>query len=209
MCDKSIAEFSDGGGQTAEAKYTADQSACFGDYYQWGRGYDGHLDVANGTTTTLAADVNNPGDAFIRNGSSPHDWAANNADNNGSIRVANWSKTDGNSICPVGYRVANLEELKAELLDESSSEIQKDQSQKGDNDNDRRVNAYNTFLKLPSAGRRHYDSGTLGIQGDWGVLWAATAGRSVASYVYFSDGDAGSRSSDLRAYGLSVRCLRD
>jgi hypothetical protein len=210
VCDKSIAEFSDGGGQTAEEKYIADQKDCFGDYYQWGRGYDGHLDMANGTTTTLAADVNNPGVAFIKNGSSPHDWAANNADNNGSIRVANWSKTNGNSVCPVGYRVANLEELKAELFDENSSEIQNGESQKTGNSDDGRVNAYNTFLKLPSAGKRLYDSNApYDHQGDWGILWAATAEGAYASYILFSEGVTGFNNDGPRAYGTSVRCLRD
>ena len=204
VCDKSIAEFAD------EAAYTADQQACFGDYYQWGRNADGHEKKESNTTDVLADNVDDVGHGkFITNDDSPYDWVVDGVDNNGSKRVANWLKTNGTSVCPVGYRVATLDELIAELFDANSAEIQKESSEKSDNDDDCRVNAYNTFLKLPSAGGRAYDSGTLMSQGVSGVLWAATADGSGASFVGFLDDVAGGRSDAGRTGCTSVRCLRD
>ena len=172
-----------------------DDTECYGDYYQWGRKADGHEDITRRTTSTQAGDVYNAGCEFIIR----HlDWAWAGVDDNGGTRSANWSNTYGNYACPAGYRVPTIDELKAELLDAGSAEIHN------------MYDAFSSFLKLPSAGYRHYFSGTLDGQGSWGgYVWSS----SSASGFYASGVDFVSAHADWsdgpRAGGHSVRCLRD
>ena len=95
-----------------------DDTACYGELYQWGRDADGHQERNSTTTSTLATDINATNANFITSGS---DWVANGVDDNGSLRAANWSKTDGSSICPVGFRVPTIDELRAENVNNSIS----------------------------------------------------------------------------------------
>jgi len=174
-------------------------TACYGDYYQWGRNADGHQDSLSATTTTIATNVNNVnnvGNSSFIVGSFSGDWIF--TDINGSIRSANWSKTDGTSVCPVGFRVPTLTELKAETLDN------------GVIDN---TTAFSNFLKLPSSGLRQGSDGSLLEQGTWGYVWTS----SITSYspwmVYFNDGlvftSSSNTSSSNHANGLSVRCIKN
>ncbi len=70
-------------------------TACYGDYYQWGRGTDGH-EKRNSSSFIL----------------SDNDWTS--TDRYGNQRASYWSKTDGSSICPIGYRVPSKEEITSE-----------------------------------------------------------------------------------------------
>jgi hypothetical protein len=168
---------------------------CYGDYYQWGRDADGHEKSNSDTTSTQATNVTTVGhDDFITSSSTySYDWAKN-ADSDGSIRSANWSKTDGTSVCPVGFRVPTIDELKAETVDITGFDNQYD--------------AYESFLKLPSAGYRGSGSGSHDSQGSYGYVWSSSPFGSYAGGVYFysSGVDWGSF---YRANGRAVRCLRD
>jgi len=171
-------------------------TACYGDYYQWGRNFDGHEDSGSATTSTQAADINAAGTEFITsNPANSFDWAKT-ADSDGSLRQANWSKTDGSSVCPVGYRVPTIVELRAETLDATGST-------KVTN----RDTAFSSFLKLPIAGFRVY-SGSMSGVGSWGEVWASSVDGSKSHGVYFYSVGADWHS-DYRAFGHSVRCLRD
>ncbi|PHS55742.1 MAG: hypothetical protein COB17_11055, partial [Sulfurimonas sp.] len=166
-------------------------SACYGDYYQWGRDYDGHQESNSTTITALATDVNNTGhSSFIIEGS---DWA--NIDLNGSLRSASWSKTDGTSVCPTAYRVPTLTELKNETT-----------SQGVKNNTD----AYNNFLKLPSAGYRNFSGESMTNQGYYGFIWSSSVSGSgfKSRRLGFHSGNAYTYSIN-RANGVSVRCLKD
>ncbi|CAA6828043.1 MAG: Unknown protein [uncultured Sulfurovum sp.] len=168
---------------------------CYGDYYQWGRNFDGHQESNSTTTATQATDVNATGSNFITSSSIySYDWAKT-ADSTGSLREANWSGTDGSSVCPVGFRVPTLTELNEELFDAGSTQVQN------------RDDAFNSFLALPSAGFRINGSGFLNVQGSWGYLWTSSVSGSNSSYVFFGSG-AGTINNS-RAYGFAVRCLRD
>jgi len=161
-------------------------TACYGDYYQWGRNIDGHEESNSTTTSTPAIDINSSGSSFITNSSSPWDWTT--SDSNGALRSANWSKIDGSSVCPVGYRVPTIDELLAE----------------GITNND---DAY-TKLKFPSAGNRDGGSGSLGSQGSWGSFWSSSPDGSTSKGLYFGSSSAG-WGTGFRADGLSVRCVED
>ncbi len=166
-------------------------TACYGDYYQWGRNLDGHQDSTSATTSTQATDVNGTGSSFITSNSYPYDWTT--TDRTGATRTANWSTTDGSSACPVGFRVPTLAELQAETLDNGVTNS---------------ATAFSNFLKLPSAGSRVYTSGALRNQGSWGYVWAGSVNGSYSRNVNFGSSYANTNDGN-RAYGFAVRCLRD
>ncbi len=170
-------------------------TACYGDYYQWGRESDGHEDNESITTVALANILPVDHGNFIVNSSSPSDWAAVGVDDNGSLRSANWSKTDGSSVCPVGFRVPTIAELLAETTQASTPVTDRD-------------DAYANFLKLPSAGLRLFSSGSVYRPGSYGIVWSSSVSGSDSRYLDFDSSGAGT-SSRYRAYGFSVRCLRD
>jgi len=163
-------------------------TSCFGDYYQWGRNADGHEKSDSLTTTTKATSTSNVGHAnfiietenmYFKN----NDWT--DTDSNTSIRSANWN------ICPSGYRVPTINELKAEKITSG-------------------VDAY-TKLKLPSAGMR-YATGSYSDRIFY--LWSSTSTYSEYWEKYFSaamrywseyGGDIG----EYRNLGMPVRCIKN
>ena len=172
-----------------------DDTECYGDYYQWGRNADGHEKSTSSSTSARASNITNVGhENFITTTTSPRDWAS--VDLAGAGRTANWSATDGSSVCPTGFRVPNIAELQAELLDVDSAQIANN------------TDAFNSFLVLPSVGYRSNDSGALNLQGSWGGVWSSSVSGSYSRYVYFFSGSADS-SNEYRARGFTVRCLRD
>ena len=160
--------------------------ACYGDYYQWGRNFDGHQESNSTTTTTQVADVNNAGTDFIID----LDWTA--FDGNGALRATNWSKTDGSSVCPIEYRVPTITELEAETLDEGMSNG---------------ADAFSNFLKLPSAGYREYTDAAMNGEGSGGYIWSSSVNSSITYLIGFSVASS-HMGDDYRAYGLSVRCIK-
>ncbi|MBU3937971.1 hypothetical protein KJ942_00505 [bacterium] len=167
-----------------------DDTACYGDYYQWGRETDGHEKSTSATTKTQATDIINAGSEYV----TWIDWTT--ADSDGALRAANWSKTDGTSICPVGYRVPTIDELYAEnAAFEGDAEIYYN------------LKAFNSFLKFPSAGIRY--SGDLSEQGRGGVVWSSTrSGNSNSYYYYFFAGNASTNEKGF-TQANSVRCIKD
>ena len=172
-----------------------DDTECYGDYYQWGRNYDGHQVSTSNSTSALASNIYTVGHGdFITNGIAPYDWAS--VDLAGAGRSASWSATDGSSVCPVGFRVPSIAELQAELLDVGSAEIANN------------TDAFNSFLVLPSAGTRGEGSGSLLVQGTWCYVWSSSVTGSDARHVYFGSGFANVHNNS-RASGFTVRCLKD
>jgi len=169
-----------------------DDTECYGDYYQWGRNADGHEKSTSSSTSSRAGNVTNVGHGnFITNGTAPYDWAS--ADVAGAGRTANWSVTNGSSVCPAGFRVPTLAELRVETLDNGVTN---------------RDTAFVNFLKFPSAGYRNYYSGALNVQGSWGYVWTSSVNGSYSHYVGFGSSNAYTFGNG-RAYGFTVRCLRD
>jgi len=164
-------------------------SDCYGDYYQWGRNYDGHQESSSTITTTLSNNENSTGhDNFIKGSS---DWAS--VDLAGTQRTANWSKIDGTSVCPIEYRVPTITELEAETLDEVVFN---------------RTDAYNNFLKLPSAGSRHYDFASMNFPGSYVYIWSSSVSGAKSHFLFFNLGGAYT-TYNTRASGYSVRCIKD
>jgi hypothetical protein len=58
------------------------------------------------------------------------------------------------------------------------------------------------------AGYRGYDGGTVFGEGSNGYYWSSIVGGTFSWGLLFDSGDAGMYY-DGRAYGLSVRCIKD
>ena len=124
-------------------------SSCYGYYYQWGRGNDGHqlqtveLAVLNNYTvdaeTVVANSLSGIGSIFYSNSYSPYDWTS--IDSDGATRRNYWgNSSDG--VCPAGFRVPTIDEITSEsTLSDSTNN----------------TDLFNIFLKLPTAGRRTVD----------------------------------------------------
>ena len=169
-----------------------DDANCYGDYYQWGRNADGHEDSMSNITTTIALNVNNVGHGYFIG---TFDWAS--VDITGTIRSANWSAINGNSVCPIDFRVPTRAELKSELYDVGSAQIA--------NRND----AFNSFLKLPSAGDRAYFLGAMANIGTAGFVWSVSSATGISDPISFSEFSASATIQGFRGHGLSVRCIKN
>lgn len=167
-------------------------SLVYGDLYQWGRFSDGHQcrnsSTTNSKATTAIPNNGNSWDGkFITEGSSPWDWLSSQNDNL-------WTGLNGvNNPCPYGYRLPTDNELNSERQSWLSNGAS---------------GAYNSPLKLPLAGYRFCDSGSLYFVDSRGNYWSSTVDGSYAYYLYFYDNTA-DVSSFIRALGNSVRCLKD
>jgi uncharacterized protein (TIGR02145 family) len=178
-------------GASQVATSSTDANA-YGDLYQWGRAADGHESRTSATTSTNATSaVPNDGNAwdgfFITEGSSPYDWLTPQDDNL-------WQGVSGtNNPCPSGYRLPTEAEWEAERTSWSSNNA---------------AGAFASPLKLPVAGIRYSSDGSLLNVGSYGSYWSSTVDGTNSRYLYFNSSSA-YMNSYSRAYGRSVRCLKD
>lgn len=171
---------------------------CYGDYYQWGREADGHHELNSTTTTILATDYINVGSDLILDINTTGDWVTAGVDDDKTLRSFNWSKTDGTSICPIGFRVPTSLELMAEfdpvVYDVNTSEYLYED-----------IN----FLKVSKSGFRSPTDGNYTEQGFYVYLYAS---GDVNETILFIDPDPFSGFHGLSTgvtSGKNVRCIKD
>jgi uncharacterized protein (TIGR02145 family) len=159
----------------------------YGDLYQWGRGTDGHEKRTSATTSFLSSS-DTPGHGnFITINSGSYDWRSTQNNNL-------WQGVNGiNNPCPEGFRLPTKAEWESELMNWSSNNL---------------AGAFASPLKLPVAGYRIYSSGPLSSVGSLGGYWSATVNGTYSLCLSFGSGIAYTYS-DSRAYGFSVRCIKD
>uniref|UniRef100_UPI0040487913 hypothetical protein n=1 Tax=Algoriphagus sp. TaxID=1872435 RepID=UPI0040487913 len=160
--------------------------ASYGDLYQWGRGADGHqIRTPLSTPTTGQSSSSSPGANFLIG--SLNWYNGTNPDNL-------WQGVSGvNNPCPTGYRIPTEAEWNAESLSWSTKNS---------------TGAFASPLKLPTAGYRDYSDGSLGKVGTDGVYWSSTVSSANARSLNFFSSVA-FMNTDARAFGFSVRCLKD
>lgn len=161
---------------------------AYGDLYQWGRLADGHQNRTS-LTTSVQSKTDVPGhDSFIAPVADLlYDWRNPQNDNL-------WQGGSGvNNPCPAGFRLPTETEWETERASWSSYDS---------------AGAFASPLKLPLAGNRLCNIGTLERAGSDGYYWSSTVSDSNSRYLYFQSGNANIYSAN-RAYGFSVRCIKD
>jgi len=171
-------------GATEVATSPTDE-ASYGWYFQWGRGVDGHQIPTSDTTKTFS-NTDNPGHAKFIVGL--RDWRNSQNDNL-------WQGVSGkNNPCPVGFRLPTSDEWASFVL---AAKIEDP------------ATAFSSSLKLTLAGARSEFDGTFFDQGDGGYVWSSSPFGTQAIDLVF-DGTHMTPGSDRdRAYGFSVRCVKN
>jgi uncharacterized protein (TIGR02145 family) len=161
---------------------------AYGDLYQWGRAADGHQIRTSGTTSTLSStDV--PGHANFILASS--DWRS---PQNSNL----WQgETGTNNPCPSGFRIPTEAELTAEI--NTWTELSG-------------VGAFGSLLKLPLAGLRINNTGSIDSVDSWGDYWSSDTpmsgnARTLYFRAWYTNGLLWNNFA--RARGQSVRCIKD
>jgi uncharacterized protein (TIGR02145 family) len=164
---------------------TSNDANSYGDLYQWGRRSDGQQCRNSDTTATLSSTDQPAHGSFIPAPNSPGDWRSPQNTNL-------WQGVNGvNNPCPSGYRLPTETELNAESSSWSNA-----------------AGAFASPLKLPVAGRRSRSDGSLGFVSTTGYYWSSTVSAERSRNLYFNSATAYFEAS-LRAFGFSVRCLKD
>jgi uncharacterized protein (TIGR02145 family) len=173
-------------GATRAATSSTDTQA-YGDLYQWGRRSDGHQCRNSGVTTVLSITDQPSHGNFIITSTGTRDWRSPQNDNL-------WQGINGiNNPCPIGFRIPT----EAELEFERSRWV-----------TNNRNGAFAHQLKLPTAGIRYSTTEPIGFVGVDGFIWSSTITSSNARYLRYSSQTANT-STDVRAYGASVRCIKN
>lgn len=172
---------------------------CYGDYYQWGRGTDGHQENNSSLSSELINDItDDTNDKFITT-LSGKDWLS--YDNDGNIREISWKNIDGDTqVCPSGFRVPTIIEFKNETNSTTVSDLNK--------------YLYDT-LKLPYSGYRDGNYGDIkGIYkgSDTLKLWSSSSSKpsytdySMAIYITPTKIEY---KREYRKDGIPIRCIKD
>ena len=155
---------------------------AYGDLYQWGRGNDGHQ-CRNSSSSKILSSIDIPNNAiFIISTEPPRDWRIPQNNNL-------WQGINGtNNPCPNGYRIPTI----IELNEEEATWISGD--------------PYSSPLKMTNAGRRTYlDT----FYGDGAYYWSSTPKNTIYSEYLFNSNGVNAMNFYYRAYGMSIRCIKN
>lgn len=163
----------------------------YGDYFQWGRGDDGHQ-LSNSSTTSVLSISSSPGNAlFITNSGGNYDWKNFRSD------LLWQSLTGTNNVCPSGWHVPT----EAEWLIEREASM-------GTNSSTGTFYS-SAVLKLPAAGIRTNTGGAPANPGSHSHYWTSTVDGSNVVAMWFSSGSTQTRDTRGRANAMPVRCIKD
>ena len=186
----------------SQACSSATDQACYGGYYQWGRGSDGHQQPDSPYTTTRMASIDGTDNRFVvTSGTTSGDWLSAGIDDDRSLRKARWTALDGSSICPVGFRLPTSDELRAET---TRNPLWHPFATGAD--------AFDNFLRLPSAGYRNDENSgaIISYKNTHSMLWTQTINSNGdATFMLVGEGSAIFAVTSNLAHGANVRCIKD
>ncbi|MDY3528647.1 FISUMP domain-containing protein [Riemerella anatipestifer] len=184
---------------------------AYGSLFQWQRKPDGHelitwASSTSGTpkyttSTTLASSwTNAETNKFIRSGGLDYSWIVSSVNRQTSSHQL-WRADGANNPCPVGYHVPTQAELQALHTAITGTT--------GTN-NPNNSNMWNeTNLRLPASGIRFSAYEQFYYQSGAGYFWSSEASDSMYSSFLRFDGWGSTNLNEGRAYGVSVRCIKD
>ena len=185
-------------GATEVASATNGANA-YGDLYQWGRWNDGHALTGSATAQASTLALNNPlglgmGSANFYIGSPPTDWwsAGTDAD---SWTDATVSATDGVDPCAalgIGWQLPTQADWTDVLAAEGITNT---------------ATALASNLRMPPAGARDGQTGTIINAGLYGQYWSNTVSGPYAKDLTVGDTWVNPGDDALRSYGMCVRCM--
>jgi uncharacterized protein (TIGR02145 family)/prepilin-type N-terminal cleavage/methylation domain-containing protein len=179
---------------------------AFGNKFQWGRLADNHQ-LINYTSAVVGSAINgntivrsssdSPGNnLFIKTSMPPDDWRT-------TQNTGLWDKnTNLNDPCPVGFHIPTQSEWQTLYNNVSGASTCSGLS------NCRHIMA-SSSLKLTSAGHRDCAGADLQNLSTAGFYWSSSASSTGSSALVFNSGQIYSDFINPRAYGFSVRCLKD
>ncbi len=181
----------------SEAAADVNDTAAFGDLYQWGRSTDGHQERTSETNDTLAdtldgSDTNTAWYGKFIVSQVDGDWVSSGIDDDGSLRSQSWSTpydetTNPNQVCPCGYVVPTIQDFKdLNLIDDA--------------------NASNTF-KLAYTGYKRAENGII-IDPNSTAFWATDVDNNLSANAYYNSSDFESYVENGRGDGFSIRCIK-
>ena len=176
---------------------TQTDTACYGDYYQWGRDGNGYEVSNSPVITSRAYSIAPSHTSFIQvTNAYTRDWTTSSVDRSGALRESNWSKTDGTSICPTGFRVPTATELFNERGLTKYAVTGRD--------------LFLSALKIPSAGFRNGTTATMNSVGAYPYLWSVSplSLGTDQSYAFQASSSANTTGENRKA-GMSVRCIKN
>ena len=166
-------------------------SASFGDYYQWGREVDGHQLKNSNTNNTIAPSQQQPGHANFITSIDYNDW---NIDNNWTTRwINNKGQKTSADPCPNGWRVPTKSEWQSAINEENWNNY---------------MDAFNSPLKLPASNYRSAQDGGFPDLYSFGMYWSSDYLASYGLELFLSDENANVNFT-WRSQGVCIRCISD
>src|SRR5574344_649150 len=192
----------------------------YGKLYQWGRKdgqgwgagtgadatYPSGANIVTGPVDLTAGQNADNAEKFYKNSSSPYDWLSPKNDalwNSGTEAAPVKTLYDP---CPTGWRIPTMTELYA-LMGSTEGKGKWDDEKKGRWFDGTTNTDQTSGVFLPAAGYRVND-GNADVRGSYGLYWSSTPSDDRAYGLSFSHTMA-STSYNKRAYGFSVRCVRE
>src|SRR5574344_331641 len=200
---------------------TSDKGYPYGKLYQWGRKYgqgymkdtyedatypSGDNIVAGPVALSVGEDAANA-EKFYKNSSSPYDWLSSKNDalwNSGTEAAPVRTSYDP---CPTGWRVPTSAELTALLGGNLSPLLVSYNSQNGAWFNGT-TSPGASGVFLPAAGYRDNYGYAVGRGSYGGLYWSSTP-DGVSAYNLFFDNGGAIMDYNYRAFGFSVRCVKE
>ena len=179
-------------------------SSCYGHYFQYGRGHDGHQLESSPVSSVHKNSVTNNDNTFVLQGSSGrYDWVESGIDDDLSARHAFVIQSDGSGICPAGFRLPTIDELAEETTRNPLEEPFPGRT------------IESNFLKLPLNGYRNFQNRDGGVseQGTRGAYWSSSFKVSsdytrVRHLLFDQQGHFNTYYTRNLAYGEAIRCIQ-